>query len=288
MQVSKSTFHDLPAEIQRDIFELAAEGHRGTATQLALVSKPVQNWIEWSIYHTIVLDFPRKRTQLFLQTLHSRPSSFFATRVQRLYLTDQVSISDAHKILSVCTGVSSLACWAHPGHETGFKPLLGTNCSLSRLSIRIQTLVDSTDNVPFHHSLFRNLTHLDIVNPPRYTGTGTEEDEETPKPKTAIAWESLCLLPKLRHVTFGQVKMDNHRDIIVRSLPFLLRNCVLLEHLVVLTTDERVVDVLSALKDSRCRVLPYFNYPKDLPRYWEDVSDGGADFWDSSSGQSLR
>ncbi|KAL0575621.1 hypothetical protein V5O48_006346 [Marasmius crinis-equi] len=257
--------------------------------------------MECFLYHTVVLNFPRKRTQHFLETIDSKPASFFATRVQRLYLTDQVSFDAAKKILSVCTGLSTLACWVHPllglspGPAEPLLPLLSSNSSLHRLSVRIHRLIEwrndgSNITELFNHPIFQNLTHLDIVTPPGAVYPEGHEEKDSPSLRKGV-WESLSIIPKLKHISFGQVhihRTDHHRDII-RSLPYLLDNCPSLEDLVVVTTDHCVVDAVSTIKDPRCRAIPYFSFPKTLDTFWDDLSCGGygaKDFWDLTTRSS--
>ncbi|KAK0194871.1 hypothetical protein F5146DRAFT_262433 [Armillaria mellea] len=72
-----SKIPDLPIELERDIFELAATLYPGSAYHLATISKRVQIWMEILIYQTVVLDLPKSRTNLFLRTVDSRPANFF-------------------------------------------------------------------------------------------------------------------------------------------------------------------------------------------------------------------
>ncbi|KAJ8078226.1 hypothetical protein PM082_000432 [Marasmius tenuissimus] len=279
-------FIDLPTELQRDILELTAIRYPGMAVQLVCLSRNIQQWMEAFLYHTVVLNFPLIRTQHFLQAVDSKPPTFFATKVRRLYLTDHVNFDAAKKILSVCTGLSALACWVQPG-PSSLLPILPANPSFHRLSVRIHRLFEHTHagdkydilDTLERHPIFQNLTHLDIINPPGAPQSDLPESQSL----WMDVWRSLSSLPKLEHISFDIYCPQYHRDII-STLPYLLNNCPNLETLVVVTTSHDVIDAVNtAVEDPRCHVVPYYSYPKTLTGFWDDLSTcgfGGCDFWD--------
>ncbi|SJK96926.1 uncharacterized protein ARMOST_00175 [Armillaria ostoyae] len=255
-----SKIPDLPIELEREIFELAATLYPGSAYHLTTISKRVQIWMEILIYQTVVLDLPKSRTNLFLRTVDSRPASFFASRVKNLYLTF-VSFPQAWKVLSVCTGVTNLACWT----ATSSQELLPLpRQPLERLSVGIAALMQlcETHKPDFSHPAFRALTHLDITEPPTSS--------------VDIDWSALYKLPKLTHISIGNLTESRHLFL----LKELLTNCESLLCLVVISDHgEFTKPVSEEIDDRRLKILPYFHHPKDYCTYWKDVQRGLPDFW---------
>ncbi|KAG7442647.1 uncharacterized protein BT62DRAFT_996567 [Guyanagaster necrorhizus] len=255
-----SKIPELPTELEREIFELTATLYPGSAYQLTTVSKRVQIWMEILIYQTVVLAFPKSRTNLFLRTVDSRPASFFAGHVKNLYLPF-VSYPDAQKVLSVCTGATNLACWmATPSPELLSLP----RQPIERLSVSIATLMQSceTHKPAFFHTAFRALTHLDITEPSN--------------PLVDTDWSALYTLPKLTHISIGNLAESHHLFL----LKELLANCESLLCLVVISDDgEFTKHINEEIYDKRLKILPYFHYPKDYLTYWKDVQRGLSDFW---------
>ncbi|ESK87010.1 hypothetical protein Moror_11993 [Moniliophthora roreri MCA 2997] len=258
---TKFTF--LPSELQRSIILLAAHLFPGSAVRLALVSRTVQTWIEYSLYHTLVFDLPFRRMNLLLRTLQGRPQPFFAERVKRIYITQTMSAQDLGRILSVCTRAEEVACWTR---RPSPNLIYGLN-NLTRLSIEFDLLVKCDLEG------LQTITHLDIVNPPF----------------TPFPWSTyLTTLSRLGNISFGDLN-SSHVDLI-QSLPDILEVFPSLEMLVLICRDSRILQLegKTGTEDDRVVVLPRFNYPKDLPTYWDDVSRGGEDFWDLARAARLR
>ncbi|KAJ6487631.1 hypothetical protein C8R45DRAFT_253508 [Mycena sanguinolenta] len=130
---------ELPVELEREIFELAASTDVATALRLAVVARRVQAWVEPIIYSTVVVahapgfDYQtqysrnvlRRRVKdsskaassnqppipRFIRTIPSRPASFFARHVKSLHIGN-LSELELLTLLSTCTGISELAWWA--------------------------------------------------------------------------------------------------------------------------------------------------------------------------------
>ncbi|KAJ7621993.1 hypothetical protein DFH06DRAFT_1340987 [Mycena polygramma] len=111
----------LPPELEREIFELAAavpnywtKQHVGDmALVLPQVCRRAQSWIEPLIYERISLPPPSnsaRRLAMFLETVDTRPASFFATHVKYLDFDGTISLVVVKEVLSVCTGVVNLGC----------------------------------------------------------------------------------------------------------------------------------------------------------------------------------
>lgn len=262
---------DLPAELEREIFELVMDVCPQDAIRLCLVAKRVKIWqvlnplypplteikdrIERIMYHTIVLNLPLSRTQLFLRTVDARPAEFFSSHVKKLYMTGMVSSSAAERVLKVCTGVTDLACWTPLG---SIQSLVEMIPRLTRISVNAEVLSRVTDEVDL--SGVTSLTHLDIV-----------------APRSAL-W-AVPSLPSLTHLSIGNLNYMDHNPWIpvVQSL---LENCKRLQALILITNDEGIHE---ELEDERVLIIPKYHHPKDLCTYWKDVWTGKGDFWDVAS-----
>lgn len=288
---ARARFTELPMELEREIFEWAARAHCRSAVNLALVAKRFQAWcvdenthllteslrlhrIEPIIYETVVLDYPIVTTTLFLRTLKFRPAGFFAQNVKSIYLTSMIPFTQAQKVLSICTGATSIACWADPDPKSdGLMPLLRTR-PLERISTKLEALcsietMDTISPTRYHISLgtFANLSHIDIVNPPGYF--------------IPVEWAWLHVLPALTHLAFGDLFSMDHLHML-ELFSELLAECEFLQTLVVISHDEPFIMELekSGLCDLRLVLLPSFHYPRSLRDYWEGVRQGGPDFWE--------
>ncbi|KAF9027535.1 hypothetical protein BDZ89DRAFT_1066850 [Hymenopellis radicata] len=112
-------FGDLPVDIARIIFEIAALLSRPTAVQLCLVSKTVSRWIEPALYRTVVL-FCERDIMAFARAMKYRNDPpFFASNVKTLCFGDMLNgnalLTDLRKtpdsmslICSTCTGIERL------------------------------------------------------------------------------------------------------------------------------------------------------------------------------------
>ncbi|KAJ7069155.1 hypothetical protein C8F01DRAFT_1111700 [Mycena amicta] len=113
----------LPPELERKIFELAAvddepkgwsrQNASDTMLVLPLVCQRARAWIEPLIYKRISLlqTFNGVPTvPLFLETLDTRPASFFAQHVKVVYLNYTMTLPTVQRVLSVCTNAVSVGC----------------------------------------------------------------------------------------------------------------------------------------------------------------------------------
>ncbi|KAJ7108787.1 hypothetical protein C8R44DRAFT_986709 [Mycena epipterygia] len=186
---------DLPVELEREIFEIAAKADVGTALRLALVARRVQAWIEPIIYSRVVVAHapeaaavtrvpritlarqisraqkPRKAPKVhvprFIRTIPFRPASFFERHVKRLDLGN-LTEPELVTVLTTCTGILELGWWGST--LTAPVALAFGALSLHRLS------VDHSFNFHFPGinvaPMFATITHLDItwidhILPPR-------------------------------------------------------------------------------------------------------------------------
>ncbi|KAJ7065432.1 hypothetical protein C8F01DRAFT_982075 [Mycena amicta] len=163
----------LPPEIERDIFELAAQTP-GNATTLALVARRTQVWMERLIYDTVTLSSPALTAQ-FLSVLDSRPAQFFANAVKSLCIPGDIPLTSAIRVLQACQGVVNLALWL-PLQDTPLFPYISA-LRPRRLSVNVRGLfgakmplqlehdpICAAIQPDFTHPFFSRVTHLELVD----------------------------------------------------------------------------------------------------------------------------
>ncbi|KAJ6594575.1 hypothetical protein B0H19DRAFT_916323 [Mycena capillaripes] len=259
---------DLPYELEREIFELTANAHPRCAPQLALVARHVQLWVEAVIYETIVIGGKCAKQDLFWRTFSSRPAAFFSKNIRSLHLTSGVSYSDARRIISVCTNLSSLTCWSNPlASREEFCAILSPN--LRRLSLDASILWSPTRQTfapDLTHPVFSRITHLEIVNPP-----------------SSFNWAQLLdgSLPRLTHLAFGDLyaahadkMIDFFRDALASEDPQL-------EMLIAVSRNEHFLRALelAEMRDTRFTCLPSYHHPLSPTEYWDGVARRDVEFW---------
>ncbi|KAF8868800.1 hypothetical protein BD779DRAFT_1591568 [Infundibulicybe gibba] len=223
----------LPPELERDIFELAARTHRGTAVNLTLVARRVQIWIERVIYEVVSLS-DRNKCSSFLRTLNTRSVQFFDEHVKALCLPYYLDMDQASRILSVCRHVNNLECWAQRGSSPfslcsapQLDPLSSSSPSStppqtvpapllpcpSRLSVNMRDLFHSSPP-DFSLQLFANITHLRVADSWLFWST----------------WPSFAPIPILTHLALdfsgaGPAHIPRLAPVLVRILRIRLRPC---------------------------------------------------------------
>ncbi|KAF9482284.1 hypothetical protein BDN70DRAFT_991218 [Pholiota conissans] len=156
-------FNNLPVELQREIFVVAARSERGSALRLVLVARRIKQWVQSYIYDLVTLG--SDDTKLFLRTMNSVPPEFFAAKVRKLCLSVSVSAGNAERILKVCTGVVDLAFWvdymrAFPKQSVA--PFLSP-LPLRRLSIELNHFISLFTDPKSLPKWCDALTHLDLI-----------------------------------------------------------------------------------------------------------------------------
>ncbi|KAJ7635691.1 hypothetical protein DFH06DRAFT_1220217 [Mycena polygramma] len=151
-----------PAELEREIFETTAVMHPGQIPALLLVARRVLLWIE-PLGYTIIrvtattsdmLDALRKR-------MTSKPPIFFhAVRHIMLEWTDILSSEDIHRLLNLCSRVTSLVI-QYRYSDPDLLPVLA-HLHLKRLAVHPQRLFGA-GTIDFKHPLFHSITHLTLL-----------------------------------------------------------------------------------------------------------------------------
>ncbi|KAF6746012.1 hypothetical protein DFP72DRAFT_641365 [Ephemerocybe angulata] len=291
-------FADLPDDIARSIFELAADD-KNVDWECALVSKKVKQWVEPVLYKSIVIDSTAGMSGL-CRTIQFHPSKdphFFSLHVKRLSLSDTnwlPSCGQTIAILEACQSVKSLELLMN--YDIVKEDIqIGVHNAWHGIRPQILTLPMLLFNPTHRHfrlspnrpSLFVNVTHLELfVN--RTLGAGQ------------WSWASLSSLEALTHLCLSSWNIDmetadvarNHLTIAAPFFPPSLVVCAVAIRYIELfwdirqlveksdwTTDDRVV--VSVAKDYYDAELK--SYGKWVARAtiwrWDPCSESYYDEW---------
>lgn len=226
------------------------------------------------MYETITLALPfQKSSELFIRTFQVRPATFYANNVKRLYITGIITFDQAQKVIAACSAAREVTCWIYPHtlHENYLQQL--PTHHLRRLSINLESLWGIKPlTIDWTSTLFPNLTHLEVVNPP-----GTYESP-------MIDWDGLKKLPALTHFALGELFFTHH-SFIITPLGKMLVECPHLKVVVIVTRETSLVEKLRKsciLDDRRVVVQSDYNGSLGLDEYWTEVRNGNWDFWAAS------
>ncbi|KAJ6551155.1 hypothetical protein B0H19DRAFT_1156692 [Mycena capillaripes] len=246
-----------PPELEREMFEMAAELYPETIPSLLSVAHRVYQWIERIKYRTVTpagqqLSCSVRVLQRAIRS-NSKPVSFFHDHVQHLFVPHQGSTpaaedEDADEILSACSGIRTLALL-----RTDARPSTLRNLMIMRprrLTIELQFL--SIDIQP----MFAFVTHLDLL----------DHIPSTADDKLAHGLSFLALLPTLTHLCL--------------YCGFELSSRVLASYKkleVLVCMDDRGRDQLESVEDPR--FVYVFLIMLDHENDWVVGTKGGMDFW---------
>ncbi|KAJ7131407.1 hypothetical protein C8R44DRAFT_871899 [Mycena epipterygia] len=247
-----------PPELEREIFESAAELYPDTVPSLLLVSQRVNEWIERVKYNIIT---EGSSSSCRFGVLHravlsdSKPAAFFHDRVRHLFIHEsllRLTGDEIRAILLSCSGIRSLALM----YSIGPSVLPGLAVKLQRLCAFSQDIFSTMESPDPSHSMpmFTSVTHLDLFNIPSDS-------------QSIWLWSEFGLLPALTHLS-----LFKFRTTAVGTA--LLSKCNKLEAL--LRMENTYDDPLS-IDDIRfvCMILPDADYEED----WILGAKGGMDFW---------
>ncbi|KAF7296691.1 hypothetical protein HMN09_01078000 [Mycena chlorophos] len=196
-------FPELPADIQREIFETTVAVHREMGPVLARVARCVKGWVEPLLYNTLELQ-PSSVPRL-LAALQSKAPTFLQTNVHHLRLYGSIPASVLQLVTERCSSVSDLCMlglFSSPGHAAILAPYLAA-LPLRRLSANeaFISAVFTQEHLPKYASL----THLDAL--PHLNASG-------------IDWPAvLPFLPALTHLRVWYMhSTDAHHDLLAAML----------------------------------------------------------------------
>ncbi|KAJ7480351.1 hypothetical protein B0H11DRAFT_2421164 [Mycena galericulata] len=276
------TYPRLPRELERAIFETSAISRPVTILTLILVAQRVKIWkitissswlyrVEPILYRIVYLwegealaveGFPRFTFKTFLQAIEQKPPEFFNCAVRHLFLGEPEAgrpSSELHartidSILNVCTGITTLFAWtAFPNNL----PALNALDSLHRLAFSIVELFGPNPTGCFAQPLFRNITHLEMLDSiPAFTCSHAA---------------SLSLIPHLTHFAFGDCRLCS-------GFCGAFRLCARLTCIVLLEAESMGdvdVEADSLLEDTRFVAISEDNFRVD----WARGVFRGRDYW---------
>ncbi|KAJ7111323.1 hypothetical protein C8R44DRAFT_985491 [Mycena epipterygia] len=257
----------LPPELERTIFESAAELHPGTILNLLLVSRRVNEWIERLQYNTVTSSGSGTscRFDVLQRAVRSdlKPASFFHDRVQYLYVDwrNKDGLRSA-EILSACSGIRSLVLLFLVGPS-----LLSSLGAMKpqRLGIFLKGIFPTMESTDLSHPMFTFVTHLDIfdsLSHDFYDFHWPWSDD--------WSWSNFGLLPALTHLS-----LLKFRDSDVGTV--LLSQCRKLEVLIRMAGSAPHPSDLPSIDDVRfvSMVVPDRDYEGD----WIIGTKGEMDFW---------
>ncbi|KAJ7321089.1 hypothetical protein DFH08DRAFT_889920 [Mycena albidolilacea] len=112
----------VPADMEREIFEIAALARPTAIPILMLVAKRVKDWVEPLLYRVLVIfiyyrqemrGFPVITPEILQRVVATQPPQFLQNHVKHLFLKDLRS-SELETILAACSGVTNL--YSYPAH----------------------------------------------------------------------------------------------------------------------------------------------------------------------------
>ncbi|KAJ6546092.1 hypothetical protein DFH09DRAFT_653706 [Mycena vulgaris] len=266
--MASATLARLPLELERHVFELAAQSDRPTILHLLRVAHRVHLWIAPLLYTVLVLTNP-DRTSVILDAVAAKPAPFLAATVRHVLVYSSkhsLSLDAIEGFIASCSGIVNLSL-TMPGTGPRLLPLLG-GMHLQRLGVDLGELFakedgnDEDPTVDLGHPLFASITHLDVFD------ELAPDDEHDPDWLTGLA-----ALPALTHLSFSSLV---NPETLERILKASTRIQILVVTFAALEADVarefvRELDV----HDPRLVVTTYKEYFAD----WEQGARGGDDIW---------
>ncbi|KAJ7708296.1 hypothetical protein B0H17DRAFT_1191773 [Mycena rosella] len=245
-----------PAELERQIFEFAAEIYPETIAPLLLVSHRVQDWIERIKYRTVITLFNhitcRIRPLQRAIRANVKPIGFFRECVRHLFIGIALSSEEMSEILAACSGVTSLAIiddevgpWALPSLAT---------TQPRRLYVHLTNLFGGIPSLDLQHPMFGRLTHLELF-----------DDDIADLP-----WPAFSALPALTHLALYQIRSE----LLVLEV---FSTCARLTVLVDMRSRPPTLAKRLAVDDKRFVSIVVGD--EDYGRDWYVGARGGYDFW---------
>ncbi|KAJ6481923.1 hypothetical protein C8R45DRAFT_1003463 [Mycena sanguinolenta] len=235
----------LPPELERQIFEIAANSHSKSIPTLLLVARRVKIWLEPILYNVVFLS--------------PSPSGFefqspaISQHVRHLCITyAEVSPRCLDPILANYSAVQNLAL---AGRHSGLLPFISA-MPLRRMSTNLANLF-SSGGIDFMHPLFSRITHLQV-----WDNLDTTRWED---------WRGLAAIPNLTHLAFLMTKSFLIFQNTLAACPGLK---VLIYQYSSLS-DNPEFGVESLAHDTRFVCL----HAKSFYVEWQRGARGGEDFW---------
>ncbi|KAJ6571221.1 hypothetical protein B0H19DRAFT_1129421 [Mycena capillaripes] len=254
----------LPRELERIIFEMAALSRPCLIPTLILVAWRIKDWLEPLLYRAVMVSAvpPRQllgfhifRERILLRAIDNKPPAFFQNHVRHLFLENAPNREDMEAILTACDHVTHLVFLVRS--PSPFLPVLASLQCLQRFTIGIEALFTGWSGVDFAHPVFRNITHLELL--------------ETYYPDVERISPGLLLVPHLTHIAFNidlpprgsPLDTQLRADARLMCIIFLARPWIIGQY-IGREVDERVVCI-----DRRT----------EYREQWLRSADTGSDYW---------
>jgi hypothetical protein len=204
---------------------------------------------------------------LFFAPLATRGKSteFYTSKVKSLCFTYFIPQSEIILALSVCRGITSLACWARPiggyAHDPELIRLV-TSLPLRSISIQVQSFYPILDP---DFRTFSTIKYMCICDE---SGAWTE-----------WSWKGISLLKNLTHLALFTREWDAEKiEKILWALQRLLFHCKFLRVCPILTCGYRVEGLNEWLADIDIRLVAL---PRcaDMIGSWIEHTRGEFDYW---------
>ncbi|KAJ7924713.1 hypothetical protein B0H13DRAFT_1863745 [Mycena leptocephala] len=264
----------LPAELERYIFEITAFLHPGSMPGLMRVARRVRTWsIPFPRFHGLGLDLLFRTEPLIYQmisiyhtstlydVIDSMPPALFHNYVRHVNLIGPHKANILTKILTLCDSMVNLRFSTYAVGDTDLLACLG-KLPLQRLSFATNQLFRSPRDTDFTHSLFAQITHLEIRD------LSVENWD---------AWSGLTQIPRLTHLAFHEDSFHRPATHVYRGA---LEQCRSLEVLAILGYRRSLLKSW-ALRRDECDTDPRFvtYVVEDGTEDWVRGARGGDDFW---------
>ncbi|KAJ7027172.1 hypothetical protein C8F04DRAFT_94227 [Mycena alexandri] len=184
----------LPFDLERTIFELAASSFLGSIPILLLVAWRVNKWVEPILYRLLIVDSSTSRLSdypIFSHEVISRKIDnleFLRASVRHLFIEGRFIPLEIEHIASACSRVTTLAYVP----SKAFPDLLRDKQRLQRLTINVTAFLGCFPPESTRDPMLHTLTHLELLD--TYWG----QDEEPPDLSTHLA-----LIPNLTHLALN-------------------------------------------------------------------------------------
>ncbi|EDR12200.1 uncharacterized protein LACBIDRAFT_323297 [Laccaria bicolor S238N-H82] len=151
---------DLPHEIQRLIFEMAARSHRGAGFNLIQVAHFVYTWIEPILYERIEILGSSVAPSL-LRAIRMKDPAFLHSTVRALAISGDVDLKYVKPIFAASRGIVSFSPWGIAVNPLIYLPFIRSPY-LRRLALISGPPHDSAFNIPTE--MLTKLTHVVVVS----------------------------------------------------------------------------------------------------------------------------
>ena len=122
--------------------------------------------IEPVVYKTVLLREPKHAVQFLGALTNDRSPEFAQSHVKALCIRPSIPLGLTIQLLTMCSGLESLALWIPPQSGTSDLINLLSSLPLTFLSLVLASIQPTSYRNPVlqNHPVFVNLTHLDIVD----------------------------------------------------------------------------------------------------------------------------